>query len=250
MKKSILPILLLSTAFIYSHQLRAKDYTLPSGKKLENVQVLNRTPSGLDVGHKHGITHIKFKNLPKDIQEKFNYDPEAEKKYLKKEAKRKKAHAKREAAKKAQKRAADERYKKHMSNLKHNQLKVKIKQTEKRIEYLKVEIPKLEEKTNAHLNRATDLAGTPVSSDSTTSRVSVRPHHRKYYSWRGGYVYHRGGGSQRAEHTKRKVIRGIADEYASMRKTLEGYKQELHDKEQELVSMKSRLERMQPKSAN
>ena len=55
--------------------------TNTSGKVFENVRIKDVRPDGLKVFHSKGIALLPFRELPRELQQKYNYDPEAEKEF-------------------------------------------------------------------------------------------------------------------------------------------------------------------------
>jgi len=74
MKTTILNCLILSFASL----LLADDFKTTDGKEYKNVTVTNEEPDGITVTNtKAGlIAKLPFAKLPKDVQERFHYDPE------------------------------------------------------------------------------------------------------------------------------------------------------------------------------
>ncbi|PYJ44811.1 MAG: hypothetical protein DME85_14360 [Verrucomicrobia bacterium] len=66
---SILAVLCASLAM-------ADDFKTTDGKEYKNVKVSRVEPDGIVVITKSGISKLYFTELPKDVQERFNYDPE------------------------------------------------------------------------------------------------------------------------------------------------------------------------------
>jgi hypothetical protein len=60
----------------------ADDLKTTNGKEYKNVKVNRVEPDGIVITHSFGILKIPFTELPKDVQQRFGYDPakiEAEK---------------------------------------------------------------------------------------------------------------------------------------------------------------------------
>ena len=222
---------------------KIKKYTLPSGKVLINPYVISQTPYALEVGHKNGVLKIPFKELPLDIQKKYGYSPEKAEKFMEKKQKAKQAWQAKEAAKAKKKAIQKEKFRKMRLNATVEQLGIDIKKTELRIAELKKEIPQLEAEKNNLLDKSTELAATPVSTDGGS---------RTTYSWDGGVFYTNGGNSpgNKAERTKRKQISKLDDNYAMAEHRLRTYKKELKNKEGELLNMKARYNSLKTAQAN
>jgi site-specific DNA-cytosine methylase len=54
----------------------ADDFKTNAGKEYQNVTVTRVEPDGIVVKTKSGITKVYFTDLPKDLQERFHYDPQ------------------------------------------------------------------------------------------------------------------------------------------------------------------------------
>src|SRR5205809_1370441 len=54
----------------------ADDFKTIDGKEYKSVTVSRVEPDGLVLSSKSGISKVYFAELPKDVQERFNYDPE------------------------------------------------------------------------------------------------------------------------------------------------------------------------------
>jgi hypothetical protein len=65
---SIFAILAASVAF-------ADDFTLVDGTEYKGVKVSRAEPDGLVVTTAHGVIKLFFTDLPKEVQEKYHYDP-------------------------------------------------------------------------------------------------------------------------------------------------------------------------------
>ncbi len=66
----------------------ADDWTTTSGKTYQRVEVLAANPAGLEIRHVSGVSRVGFRDLPKLIQDKFNYDPAKEQVFLRSEQQR------------------------------------------------------------------------------------------------------------------------------------------------------------------
>jgi hypothetical protein len=54
----------------------ADNFKTTNGTEYKNVTVKRVEPDGLVLSSKSGISKVYFTELPKDVQERFNYDPE------------------------------------------------------------------------------------------------------------------------------------------------------------------------------
>src|SRR6266480_40438 len=54
----------------------ADDFKTIDGKEYINVTVSRVEPDGIVLSSKSGISKVYFTELPKDVQQQFNYDPE------------------------------------------------------------------------------------------------------------------------------------------------------------------------------
>ncbi|PYJ10151.1 MAG: hypothetical protein DME93_11840, partial [Verrucomicrobia bacterium] len=54
----------------------ADDFKTNAGKEYKNVTVSRVEPDGVIVTGKSGISKIYFTELPKDVQQRFGYDPQ------------------------------------------------------------------------------------------------------------------------------------------------------------------------------
>src|SRR6266478_6210543 len=54
----------------------ADDFKTIDGKKYKNVNVSRVEPDGLVLSSKSGISKVYFTELPKEVQQRFNYDAE------------------------------------------------------------------------------------------------------------------------------------------------------------------------------
>src|SRR5947208_6713716 len=54
----------------------ADDFKTIDGKEYKNVTVSRVEPDGLVLSSKSGIAKVYFPELPKEVQQRFNYDPE------------------------------------------------------------------------------------------------------------------------------------------------------------------------------
>ena len=218
--------------------LSAKTYKLANGKTIVDPYVISKRPNGLEIGHKTGISFVKFELLPPEIQKRYGYSPEEARKYEENLAKKKKAELeakKREAQKQA---AFDKEMAKKRLAVSMERLQLDIVKTENRINFLKAEIPRLKEQSNDLLNKTTSMASTSVSGNSPSRR-------RRYdWDWDGGYsVYSRNLAGSKAETTKRRTISKIEDQYSITLNQIRRYEKELATKEIEILKMKSKLKR-------
>ena len=53
----------------------ADDFKAISGKEYKNVRVSRIEPDGIVLVSKSGISKVYFTELPKDVQDRFHYDP-------------------------------------------------------------------------------------------------------------------------------------------------------------------------------
>src|SRR6059058_6647969 len=54
----------------------ADDFKTIDGKEYKNVTVSRVEPDGIVLSSKSGISKVYFTELPKEIQERFHYDPD------------------------------------------------------------------------------------------------------------------------------------------------------------------------------
>lgn len=101
----------------------ADNITLSNGKIYTNIKVSRVEADGITITHAAGITKLFFWELPSEIQQKYNYDPEKAREYNKQAQARQAALAakQREAAIRMQKQAEYEAA--------HKELMEKIKQS-------------------------------------------------------------------------------------------------------------------------
>jgi len=79
-----LPVLILAPVLILpTGGEETLSLTNTSGVVFERVEIKEVRPTGLYVFHSGGITLIPFRELPKDVQQKYDYDPSREREYLK-----------------------------------------------------------------------------------------------------------------------------------------------------------------------
>src|SRR5438876_135815 len=72
MKMRILTLLILSFAPV----VLADDFKTIEGKEYKNVKVSRIEPDGIVLMTKSGISKVYFTELPKEVQDRFNYDPQ------------------------------------------------------------------------------------------------------------------------------------------------------------------------------
>jgi len=219
------------------------------GQKLENPYVMSRRPNGLEVGHKRGIMFVKFVDMPKDIQEKYNYDPAAARKYEADKLKQKQEYEREKQEKEVKEKAFSKEMDQRRFANSLNKLELDIKKTESRIAFLKSEIPRLQKKSDDLLNKTTSLAGTSVGGNNK-SLVKDRDSSPRYNRGRRGHRYDGGyyvsssnTAGNRAEYTKRRTIDKLEDEYSLAKKNLKKYQKELAAKEIDIIKMKQKLKR-------
>jgi hypothetical protein len=66
-------IVILATLFV--SLALAEDFKTVSGKEYKNVTVSHVEPDGLVLKTKSSIVKVYFAELPKEVQERFHYDP-------------------------------------------------------------------------------------------------------------------------------------------------------------------------------
>ncbi len=211
--------------------------TLTNGKVYYNPHIVGRTPDGLEVAHKNGVGFMPFMYLSERLQKKYNYNPEAGQAYSKQKAAMKRQMAANRRKKAQAAKANKLKWKKYFDKRHLENMEIEIIKLERRIKFLKEQIPKLEAKADKHMNSITSLAGSSTSNG------------RPGYSWRGGLVYSNRGKNQRrrSEKSKNRVIDGVAEEYLSSKNTLKAYRRELDKKEIRLIQMKRHYKRLKEK---
>jgi hypothetical protein len=70
MKVAVYVAVLLTVSTVF-----AEDFTLNGGTKYKNVQIRRVEPDGLVITTTYGIIKLFFTDLPKEVQEKYHYDP-------------------------------------------------------------------------------------------------------------------------------------------------------------------------------
>src|SRR5437870_8328090 len=70
------PAVILSMALGALQFAVADDFKTINGKEYKNVTVSRVEPDGIVLKTKTGVSKIYFTELPKDVQERFGYDPE------------------------------------------------------------------------------------------------------------------------------------------------------------------------------
>jgi chromosome segregation ATPase len=65
----------------------ADDFKTIDGKEYKNVKVKRVEPDGIVLVSKSGISKVYFVELPKEVQQRFNYDPKKAAAYLRQKAK-------------------------------------------------------------------------------------------------------------------------------------------------------------------
>ncbi len=194
---------------------KPKTYTLKNGRVLVAPQIVGRNPNGLEVSHAEGVSFIPFSQMQKKTQERFNYSPDKAKKFVKHQTalkKRDEQRRKAEAKAFAQRRAA---YAKRLAAFNQEQLGDEIYKLKERIKFLQAEIPKLESQQDKYMATAVNMASESANNDTG------------YGGYFGGSLA--GGGSSRAERTKRRAVRDVGDEYAEAKSDLKRYQSELED---------------------
>jgi len=102
-------LLTLTLILSSSHDLFGDDIETIDGKKYSNVRVIETNPTGIHILHSVGATFIRFEDLPKEIQIRYNYDPSKAEEYKKaQEEKQKKLKLEAQAKKQAQERLRQE----------------------------------------------------------------------------------------------------------------------------------------------
>src|SRR5436309_8320385 len=64
----------------------ADDFKTIDGKEYKNVTVSRVEPDGIVLTSKSGISKVYFTELPKEVQERFHYDPDKARDYAAEEA--------------------------------------------------------------------------------------------------------------------------------------------------------------------
>ena len=64
----------------------AEDFKTTNGKEYKNATVTRVEPDGIAIRFSGGIVKVPFTELPKEVQERFNYDPEAAKRFAEEQA--------------------------------------------------------------------------------------------------------------------------------------------------------------------
>ena len=67
-------VLAISTSLSVSIAL-AEDFKTVKGKEYKNATITRVEPDGLVIKYKSGISKVYFTELPKEVQERFHYDP-------------------------------------------------------------------------------------------------------------------------------------------------------------------------------
>src|SRR5437762_11513952 len=73
--KSATIALLISSVILTTNTLLAEDFKTVDGKEYKNVTVSRVEPDGIVLTSSSGISKVYFTELPKDVQERFHYDP-------------------------------------------------------------------------------------------------------------------------------------------------------------------------------
>lgn len=227
---------LLIISAVFGFGIAASEYTLPSGKVLEDPYVVSERPDGLELGHKNGVMFVKFTDLPVEMQKKYNYDPVKVAQYEAQQQEYKEKMRVEQEKRDAEEATARVENQKIMLNWQVSQLDLEIQKTEARINFLKTEIPRLDKEYDSCMNKSTDLAGKSVSSDNNTSGSYG-------YGWNGGFIS-TGGGSSWGETTKRQTITKLGEDASSAKSTADSYRKELEDKQYDLIVMKKNYENL------
>jgi len=75
--------LILALSFALCGFAVADNMTLPNGKTYTNYKVSRVEPDGITLTHSSGITKLFFWELPPELQQKYNYDPQKARTYNK-----------------------------------------------------------------------------------------------------------------------------------------------------------------------
>jgi hypothetical protein len=67
---------LVTLAALSASLVMADDFKTMDGKEYKNATVTRVEPDGLIVKYKSGISKLYFGELPKEVQERFHYDPQ------------------------------------------------------------------------------------------------------------------------------------------------------------------------------
>src|SRR6266550_7209613 len=73
--KSAITPLLISSVILTTNTLVAEDFKTIDGKEYKNVTVSRVESDGIMLTSSSGISKVYFTELPKDVQERFHYDP-------------------------------------------------------------------------------------------------------------------------------------------------------------------------------
>ena len=103
MSTKVLTFLILS----YALAAFAEDFKSINGKEYKNATVTRVEPDGIVVKTKSGITKIYFTELPKNVQERFQYDSEKAASYSSEQAANYEAYQKQQEETRRQQAAAD-----------------------------------------------------------------------------------------------------------------------------------------------
>ncbi|MEI6423623.1 MAG: hypothetical protein WCP55_15500 [Lentisphaerota bacterium] len=225
--------LLLIISAVFSFTLMADDYTLPNGKVLEDPYIISQRPDGLEIGHKKGIIFVRFTDLPEQVRKKYNYDPAKVAEFEKQKEEYKEKLRVEKEAKDAEEAAARAENQKIMLNWQVSQLDIEIQKTETRINFLKVEITRLDKEYEGCLNKSAELAGKAVTPNSGGNNYS--------YGWNGGFITS-GGGSGAAEATRSRTVSKLGDDASSAKSKADSFRKELETKQYELIDMKNNYE--------
>ena len=80
--KSLLRCYAVTLFMVFSHTLSAESFTTMDGTRYSNVELKRVEPDGLVIKYSDGIVKLKFQNLPKEVCEKYGYNPTWESLYL------------------------------------------------------------------------------------------------------------------------------------------------------------------------
>ncbi|MCF6176559.1 MAG: hypothetical protein L3J71_12430 [Victivallaceae bacterium] len=196
-----------------------KSYTLKNGRVLIAPHIVGRKPNGLEVSHSEGVSFIPFTQMQKKTQERFNYSPKKAAAFTKREIASKKRRTIREKQEKQALAKRREQYAERKVAYNYEQLGDDIYKLKERINFLQAEIPKLESNQDKYMNTAVNMSSQAADNNSGGGGGG------RYGNFFGGYSS--GSNSSRAERTKRRSIRNVADEYAEGKSDLKRYQSEL-----------------------
>ena len=232
MKLFRLILIIVATSLFCSVGFAGVDYTLPSGRVLENAYIVERKPNGVVVGHSTGVMFVKFSKVSEKLRKELGYDPVKHAKY--KERRRKKKKARREHN--AVVNAKNAKFKKDLG-IKRGKYRIveledKIRATELHIKRIKEEIPELKTESKNFLDQAVKLSSVSSGGDNGFSRNGL---------WGGGSSSKKRSSNRREVKDRSKAVKAIGNEYSRSKFTLSNHKDELERKTLALVKMKAHL---------